>query len=225
MFKHLLTAVALGSAVFLLTPASVASATWTLIDDFNDLNDDEWTQGDNLTTAGPRIVDADNGSYHLQSTGPTNRDGESGVWSVWNATADSLYSEGFVRAIVRSDSTGGVTGPVLRFHTPPESPFIGYAFYGDPYTGQFFIARCDYRSGSWQEYYVQNLMFRPGEDWMIEGGVVGDLLSMKVWCSEEPEPTQPQLSAARPKPVARRSLGHRKFHRREEYSCSRRRHL
>ena len=207
MFKYFCSTIVLGGVALLLGPVSVASATWILIDDFNDLNDEGWTQGDNLTTAGPRIVDADNGSYHLQSTGPTNRDGESSLWSVWNASADPGYSEGFVRAIVRSGSTGGVTGPVLRLRTPPESPFVAYAFLGDPYTSQFFIVRCDYRFGSWEEYYVQDVMLLPGEDWMIEGGVVGDLLSMKVWRDGEPEPAQPQLTRREPNPLPDGLLG------------------
>ncbi len=64
MFKYFCGTVVLGGMALLLAPVSVGSATWILIDDFNDLNDEGWTQGDVLTTAGPRIVDANSGEFN-----------------------------------------------------------------------------------------------------------------------------------------------------------------
>jgi hypothetical protein len=36
--------------------------------------------------------------------------------------------------------------------------------------------------------------FSADEDWIIQGGTVGDQITMKVWRPEEAEPAEPQLS-------------------------------
>ncbi len=224
MSRYLFTAVALGTVALMLAPSRLASADWILIHDFNDGDDEGWTPDDNLTTAGPRIVDADSGAYHLQSTGPTNTSGESAVWSLWDASADPVYSEGFVRVKVRSDSTGGVVGPGLRV-SPNGPPWFLYYFVGNAYTGEFLIARDDERFGSWDPHPLPGIRFRHGEDWIIEGGIVGDLLSMKVWRDRRARTGKTSIDVARPKPVAQWSVGRTRIHRRQKRSCARRCHV
>ena len=46
-----------------------------------------------------------------------------------------------------------------------------------------------------------------GEDWIIEAGVVGNQLSMKIWRDGDPEPTTPQLMATDLTPLPDGQLG------------------
>jgi len=210
MLRHPFIAVALGAVVLMLVPLGTARAETILIDDFNDGNDDGWTQYDGLTDAGPRIVDASSGVYHLQSTGPANTHPEDNhVWSTWNASGDPVFSNGLVRVKVRSDSSGGIVGPILRVVNPSE-PESGYYFLADPHWERFFIARFDARVGhDWREFYLPypRLRFNDRQDWIIEGGCVDNLLSMKVWLDGYPEPEFPQLAILDPEPLPYGVLG------------------
>jgi hypothetical protein len=40
----------------------------------------------------------------------------------------------------------------------------------------------------------QEFPFAVDEDWIIQGGTVGDQITMKVWRPGDPEPAEPQLS-------------------------------
>ena len=194
MFKHLLTAVALGSAVFLLTPASVASATWTLIDDFSDGNDDGWWRTDVLPgpPVGPGIFDASSGAYHLQNGGsrPIAIDAH-WMGSGWtDSLVDPQFTHGFLRAKVKADTAGSLPWMWMRWSEELDGDYL---FLANSVKHRFQIERLG------TPYLVFPLddpaiQFNLGEEWNIEGGTVGDQITLKVWQVGAPEPTTPQLT-------------------------------
>ena len=52
-----------------------------------------------------------------------------------------------------------------------------------------------------EDGFVPDPPFRSGEDWMLEAGEVGDLLSIKAWKVGEPEPSKPQWTYRDPSPL------------------------
>ena len=190
-------AIAWGSAVLILLPLSTApAATTLLVDDFNDGNDVGWKH---LAPAflEPGIFDATSGAYHIQSTTASNTTGSNWLVSAWEASAENpIFANGLIRAKVRANRAGVVAGPGMR-GIEDESV---YWFVGDTYTHSFFMVRS--AADGWQEFQVPGVTFRVGEDWIIEGGSVGDELSMKVWRVGETPPETPQLMRTDAEPLA-----------------------
>lgn len=81
----------------------------------------------------------------------------------------------------------------MRFDPETDS---GYGFYGDADYQGFGITRCDGfpTCPILDQLDPQEFPFRVNEDWNIEAGAVGDVLSLKVWRKGEPEPDKPQLT-------------------------------
>jgi hypothetical protein len=72
------------------------------------------------------------------------------------------------------------------------SPQSGYFFLANSRSQNFYIGTFRSSVGT-RQYIVPDVSYQAGEEWVIEGGIVGDQLSMKVWRPDDPEPMNPQL--------------------------------
>lgn len=166
-----------------------------LIDDFDDGNDDGWTRysvGVEGMPWGPPIFDAGTGSYHLATTGAVPEGVPAVLLSTWNESVDPFYSEGFLQATVRADNDLTSVITVMRgTGDPGTGELYAYLFIGNPDVHRFKLSRYD----GFEEVVLGTieLPFYPGENWIIQGGAVGDQISMKVWRAGDPEPDDPQL--------------------------------
>lgn len=167
--------------------ACSANAESILIDDFNDGNDEGWLRVDDFAgVAGPGIFDASTGQYNLKTTGLAP--GFAIISSYWDLSSDPLYSNGYLRAKVKANTQGTTVGLGLRADTSFEN---GYYFVASTDNDDFLLWR--QYNGEFVSLDYIDVPFAPGEEWMIEAGAVGDLLSMKVWRVCEEEPADPQL--------------------------------
>ena len=73
--------------------------------------------------------------------------------------------------------------------------------YGGGSTNHNFRNLQEFRALNGRVYPIPDMTINSGEEWIIEGGVVGDLLSMKIWRFGEPEPASPQLTVRDPTPL------------------------
>ena len=210
MAKYFCTTMVLAGIALLLVPAGVASAQWTLIDDFNDGNDDGWTRID-LSVGkpwGPGTFDASSFAYHLLGGGVVP-EGESGFMaSIWDASSDPLYSDGFLKAKIRTDDETVLVVLGLRFLN------VGtwYAFGANAIANRFFLSKIFQYEEVVNERFFADEPFRAGEDWVIEAGAVGDQLSMKMWRLGDDEPSEPQWTYTDPTPLPPERLGVAAFH-------------
>ena len=167
-----------------------------LVDDFNDRNDDGWTRVDsNLGQPwGPGIHDASSGAYRLMTTGvvPRNAPGRGFLLSSWDRSTDPVFSHGFVRTKVRVDTPHGVGAILFRYSGDVSSGFHGYAFVCFAEKG--FLLNVVEATTVTRAIRVPRIIVRTGEEWWMEGGAVGDRISMKVWRVGDPEPDLPQLT-------------------------------
>ena len=175
------------------TPASTESV---FVDDFNDKNDAGWTRMDSNVGQpwGPGIHDASSGAYQLMTTGvvPGNAPGRGFLLSVWDRSSDPVFSNGFVRAKVRVDTPHGVAAILFRYSGDVASGLHGYAFVGIAERG-FHLNVIESTSVT-RAIRLPGASIGGGEDWWMEGGAVGNRISMKVWRVGEPEPDLPQLT-------------------------------
>ena len=177
--------------------AVVLSTAWQLngqtilVDDFNDGNDEGWTHyvlPEEDAPWGPGIFDATSGEYNLKTTSEVAVGTAGGVASVWDASAESFYTDGFVRATMRSESGGANAALWLRANPLDGGTYIfTTTIFGGLDVWDCTVTDCRYLGGR------ENVGFTRGEDWIMEAGAVGDMLSVKIWPAEGPEPDRPQL--------------------------------
>ena len=186
----------LGCVIVFVSLWATASAGSILVDDFNDGDDDGWTRTDSNDGQpwGPGIFDASSAAYQLMTTGvvPSDAPGRGFLASFWDESSDPIYSNGFVRAKVQVNTLRGVGAILFRYSGDLTSGFDGYAFVGLAGSG-FVFNRIESTSLS-RVVEVPGEIMGVGEEWWMEGGAVGDQISMKVWRVGEPEPTVPQLT-------------------------------
>ena len=181
------------------------SATTTLqaqvlySDDFGDGVADGWTEDDlNAPSFGPGIYDASSGAFVLAVTGelPVGFAGaDHGTLSTWAPTVAEPLTDGFFQGTVRANTHGSTVSLLSR-----ADPVAGtdYGFFASTLYGTFGIEVFDASKPEPQTILglmdPQEFPFVAGEDWIIQGGTVGDQITMKVWQPGEPEPAEPQLS-------------------------------
>jgi hypothetical protein len=166
------------------------------IDDFNDGNDAGWNRGDSVGGGGPATYSFQGGSYHMASTGNVAPSPFNAVFSLWAPSInDPQYANGLFRAKVRVDEPDSTFGLILRNAVPTGE---GYGFWASGPLGTFYID--EYRPPMPLPRNIAmgdaaTLPFAVGEDWYLEGGAVGDQISLKAWKVGDPEPARPQLVA------------------------------
>ena len=177
---------------------SQTAAETILIDDFNDGVADGWTVVDSTigTPWGPGTMDVNGkGEYRFEGNGlvPHFTPGDGFLGSLWDASSNLMYSDGFFRGRVRLGYSNKA-GLAMRQSGTPETGFSGYLFRVTtahaPNT-RLLIDRIENNVKT--EGSTFNFPVPVDEDLMLEAGAVGEQLSLKVWPATEPEPAQPQL--------------------------------
>ena len=167
-------------------------------EDFTDGVADGWDQVDlNDPSFGPGTFDASSGAFVLAVTGemPAGFAGSHGTLATWEPTEAEPLADGYFQGTVRANTHGSTVSLLSR-----ADPAAGtdYGFFASTLHGTFGIEVFD--ASKLEPQIVLGLMdpqqfpFSAGEDWIIQGGTVGDQITMKVWRPGELEPAEPQLS-------------------------------
>lgn len=170
-----------------LALATTVGAGDNLLDDFADGDDVGW-----IRDSSGEVFEVVEGRYRLATRRSIPVGANGGfVRSKLAVTDDPEYSNGYFRARIRANTLGTSMNMTLR--APPGGPNLGagYNFYANTALGRFGIERLGGEIPVLGE--VPGETFRPGEEWMVEVGAVGDHLSMKVWRAGDVEPFAPQL--------------------------------
>ena len=177
--------------VAVLCPIGASNGDTILIDDFNDGNDDGWTPSDFTETpcdVCPATFDASLLEYNIFSCCEVSA-GVGGLVSLWDASLDPFYSEGFVRARVRANTQG--TSLTLRMRG---STGTGYDFVLSTNVHEFGIVRVNPGPDLVLGIIGPEIASpEPGETWFMEAGAIGDQLTLKVWLDGTLQPDCPQL--------------------------------
>ena len=180
----------------LLAIVTNAAADTILIDDFSNPNLDGWTHVDSNVGKpwGPGIVDVSGGSLLLTTTDevPANADGHGYQFLRWDESTDPKFSDGFLRAKIRVDTVEGVAAMLFRYSGDLASGFNGYSF--TAIAGRTMVYNKIQGNQVVQERAVPGFAFDPGHEWWVEGGAIGNQITMKFWQDGDPEPEEPQLS-------------------------------
>ena len=173
------------------------------IDDFDDMVFDGWTTLDFSAGQpwGPGAYDVSNGDLRMYHTGSTPVPPnipltERVVAAAWDQSTDPIFSNGYVRGQVRTDSAYNSTSVLFRFDL---NTFSGYVFFGNttpvpPGTPGSEFAISKLVNGTEIRIWDSGIPYGPGEDWNFEYGAVGSQITAKVWRVGEPEPSTPQFS-------------------------------
>ena len=181
----------------LLTATALAAGGGiVLIDDFNDGDSEGWEETD---FTGVGSFDASSGSYVLKTTEkiPVDDPSVGTLDADWEASEDNpRYANGTLRAKIRANSYGTTVGLLMRDSHELEAD---YGFFGSTSFGTFYI---EYFNFSENPEAPQDILamadpeefpFEEGVDYIIEGKVVGDRLSLKAWRAGDSEPAEPML--------------------------------
>lgn len=172
------------------------------IDDFNDGDDAGWSHLDFTAGQpwGPATYDASSGAFTLQTAGAVPADDPlSGtIVATWEGSrGNEEFGHGVVRAIVRANTPGSTVGLLLRANDTPGSDH-DYGFYASSSFGTFYIERFDITQDPPQTILAMadpaQVPFAAGEDWYLEGRVVGGRISLKAWKVGDVEPEGPLLT-------------------------------
>ena len=114
------------------------------------------------------------------------------IASSWDGSDDPVFSNGYVRATIREVQGGTNLGLGLRISN---ETLEGYYFTTSYNPRGILLNSCVVDDTLLCEDLITvPVDFTAEEDWIMEAGAVGDLLTAKLWRAGAPEPDQPQLS-------------------------------
>jgi hypothetical protein len=190
--KTLLFVVAAGAC---LSAASAVRAQLIFSDNFNDGNDDGWSHIDQLGSngLGPTNYDASSGRYVISSSLalpplPVTV-GSGAVWGP--AFSDPAFSNGRMRLVVRFNNTTTNAGIGGRIGADAN----GYLFGMNLSLGIIGIANI---ADHGPLLGGAPFAITPDTDYLVEAGMFGPALSLKVWNASDPEPAAPQVMVMDP---------------------------
>jgi len=189
----------LASGLVLATMIALVAASphsTFLIDNFNDGDAVGWDQND-LTGVG--VFDASSGSFVIESATPIAVDDPSvgTIESHWERSLElPRYANGKIRCTVRANTEGTTIGFLIRDNENTESD---YGFFGSTSFGTFYIERFEFEKNPDAPQTIiamadpDEFPFVAGEDYILEGSVVGHKLTLKAWKVGDEEPAEPIL--------------------------------
>jgi hypothetical protein len=111
------------------------------------------------------------------------------MFALWNNSTDPLYSNGYLRAKIRTNEPNNSTSLEMRLDL---STATAYLLFGAtiPYLGhqggfELHIFVNGVETSMW-ESANDGIEYLPGQDWNVELGTVGNQISAKVWGGSEP---------------------------------------
>jgi hypothetical protein len=189
---------AIGLWCTILTMLAVGAGKKTiLVDNFNDRNSNGWEETD--FTGGLGVFDASSKSYVLALTEPIPVDDPSvGTLDAdWMPSEDNpKFANGTIRGRVRADTFGTTVGFLMRDSHETESD---YGFYGSTSFGTFYIERFELVAHPEAPQTIlamadpEEFPFEVGQEYWIEGSVVGHKLELRAWRVGDCRPDEPML--------------------------------
>ena len=175
-----------------------------VIDDFNDGNDDGWIHVDLLgeQPGGPGIYDVSSGEYNIRSTDVVPAEVFGPIASLWAGSADPAFSDGVLRATLRTNSAGAATNLLMRFGMAQSGAGAGgYSLsmgtpsvVGTPLESDFaFVVIQGNEAVRFVPFDIPGVTVNTGENWIVEMGAIGDQISLKAWPEAGSEPEAPQI--------------------------------
>jgi hypothetical protein len=169
-----------------------------LLDNFSSGTDANWTHLDYLAPPSgpfpPSTFDASSGAYLIQSAIPLPPLPVVALTgSAWTQSlTDPQFSQGFLRAIIRVNTTA--TNIAIGMRLNP-SNVSGYNCALNNNEDRASITRVDPGAVA----YFPTQVFIPfpineNVDYAVEAGAVGSTVTLKVWVAGSPEPAVPQLT-------------------------------
>jgi hypothetical protein len=189
------------------------------IDNFNAMDPTlpGWTKVD-LSAGqpwGPGVYDPSSGALRIYHSGselvtPGAPFTQTAMFALWNNSTDPLYSNGFLRAKIRTDETNANTALEMRLDLSTATAYLLFDL-TVPYQGyQGWFAVHKFVNGvetSLWESFNDGIEYVPGENWNMELGTVGNQISAKVWKVGAPEPPMSQFSITDPDPISGGMIG------------------
>ena len=116
--------------------------------------------------------------------------------SSWNGSVDPMFSNGILRATVKTDESYNATSLIMRTNLAAGSGYLLYGFSqpvsdfapNDIHFSKFVGGEETIFGRSEAESY------QLGEEWVFELGAVGNQISVKFWKVGDPEPAEPQFT-------------------------------
>jgi hypothetical protein len=176
-----------------------------LIDDFDHMDPTlpGWTLAD-LSAGqawGPGEYDPSSGALRIYHSGselvpPGTPFTTTAMFALRNETTDPLFSNGFVRAKIRTDEVQNSTSTFIRTDLATATGYGLFGFTKPPgqmpeLDGTFLMSK--FVNGVETNIWASGIEYLPGEDWNVELGAVGDQISGKVWRVGDLEPMTPQF--------------------------------
>lgn len=204
-------AVALGMVIG--TAASLEGAVFP-IDDFDHMNPalPGWTLADLSASQawGPGVYDPNSGALRIYHSGddlvpPGEPFATTAMFALWNNSVDPLYSNGYLRATIRTDEVQNSTSVFMRANLTTGTGYDLFGFTKPPASmpeldGMFILSKFVY--GEETNVWLSGIEYLPGEEWNVEIGTVGARITAKVWRVGDAEPSAPQFDWIDPDPIS-----------------------
>lgn len=199
----------------MLVASPMLWATVLPIDDFDDGFDlSAWTPVDTSIGQpwGPGVYDASSGALRIYHSGdelvpPGEPFTSTAMFALWNPSADPLYSNGYLRAKVRTNEVHNSTSVILRGDLTTATGYLLLGVTRPPtdmpeFEGSLGISKFfnGVETSIWRGW-EDGINYRPGEDWNVELGAVGARITAKVWKVGDLEPDKPQFDWIDPEPI------------------------
>jgi hypothetical protein len=210
LIKPLRQFAALGIA---LTVTAFAHGQVIPIDDFDDMNPKlpGWTLAD-LSAGqpwGPGDYDPSSGALRIsyeegQFAPPGTPFNQSAMFAIWNDSSDPLYSNGFLRAKIRTDEPNANASVEMRLELATGTAYVLSGATATPTSNpdrDGYLLLSKFVGGEQTQLWLSDVDYLQGEDWNVELGTVGNRISAKVWKVDDPEPTMPQYDEIDPDPI------------------------
>jgi len=207
--------------LLLMGVASYAPGQVIPIDDFNDKDPSlpGWSLvdlSDNpVQPWGPGSYDPSSGALRVYHTGdvlvpPETPFATTAMFALWNDSVDPLYSNGFLRAKIRTNESINSTAIEMRLDLLTATGYLLFGMTKPPSSapelkGTFLLNK--FVNGAETVLWNSGIEYLTGEDWNIELGAVGDQISGKVWRVGDLEPIVPQFVMTDPDPILGGMLG------------------
>ena len=126
------------------------------------------------------------------------------MFAIWDDSTDSLFSNGFLRAKVRTDVPNANAALEMRLDLATGTAYVLTGYTRPPSSNpdlEGTLNLSKFVGGVQTILWSSGLEYLVGEEWNLELGTVGNRISAKVWKEGDPVPTMPQYDEIDPDPI------------------------
>ncbi len=159
---------------------------------------------------GPGDYDPSSGALRISHSGtalvpPGVGFDTTAMFALWNDSADPLYSQGQVRAKIRTNQVQNSTGVGMRVDLGTATGYLLFGFTRPPASmpeldSTFLMSK--FVNGVETNIWESGIEYLPGEDWNVEVVQSGARITAKVWRAGDLEPSEPLFDWIDPDPIA-----------------------